>query len=855
MRHKNRFRSALSLITASACVFAAASNVLPEQSIQVDAAETTYLYGDLNIDGTVNVSDLALLKQYLVTEDYQLSDPAVRASDVTGDDAVTADDAKMMMDYLLGRIAGFTAGASFTISDELDVYWAIEATYGNAVYENYNEGFAGEAYVNYDNDLSSYISWTVDAEEGNNLLTFRYANGGTTDRLCKIYINGDTSQYYEISFPPTGGWTTWTESTIVVPLNAGSNVIRVVSGTNDGGPNMDYLTLASTDADSAPTKTDGPGTITGSGQYQVENLDRGVIAVNTGKGILVSWRILGTDDANTVYKVYKNGVNEVIYEGTINSASCYLDSSGTTSDWYTVDVYQAGACTEFACFATQLYENVSSGGVMNVPLNIPAGVTTPDGVTCTYSANDCTVGDVDGDGQYEIIVKWNPSNAQDNSKAGYTGNVYVDCYELDGTQRWRIDLGINIRAGAHYTQLVCGDFDADGKAELCMKTSDGTKDGQGNVIGNASADYRNSSGYVLSGNEYYTLFDGETGKALDTINYNPPRGTVSDWGDGYGNRVDRFLGAVMYIDGRQCAVTVRGYYTRMTAACYTVENDKLVEKWYFDSNNSSCAAAYGGGNHNCMPADVDGDGNFELILGAACIDDDGTLLWGNGNGHGDAMHLGCFEQNSSKLYLWVCHEVSPYGCSLIDPATGATIFRIEAGGDTGRGIAGNYISGNNSAEFANGGDGNLYNLKGEVIGTWAGITKWGMNSNVYWDGDLEREVLDRTMVDGYGKGREFTGSDMAYNNSSKSNACLTADLFGDWREEMIFASGDSTKLRIVSTTYATEYGICSLMHNPQYRCQVAGQNISYNQPPNTSFWLGTGDALPGMPDVYSISGQ
>lgn len=848
---KRKLGKTLQVLTALA-ICAGSLSAVPASDIRA-AEESVYLYGDPNRDGIISTSDLSAVKAYLLSN-YQPNDSMiVKSMDVTGDGDVTDADAKLLAEYILGKASAFTAGVYVPAQTLPDVYWAIEATYHEAIEETINSGFAGEAYVNYHNNANSYIVWNVDAEQsGNYAVSFRYANGTSSDRTCRLYLSGDRTQYYEISFPSTGTWTDWQTTTVVLPLTAGSNIIKLQSALESGGPNVDYLALAPTSEETAIAKEITPGTVIGSGKYQADDLNRGAIAVNTGNGILVSWRMLATDDENTVYKVYRNGVNQVLYEGTIANATCYLDKNGTTADWYTVDVYQAGACTEFACYATQLYNKVSSGGVMSIPLSIPNGVTTPDGVTCTYSPNDCTVGDVDGDGEYEIILKWDPSNAKDNAQSGYTGNVYIDCYKLNGKQLWRIDLGRNIRAGAHYTQMVCGDFDSDGKAELCMKTSDGTVDGQGTVIGNANADYRNSSGYILTGNEYYTLFDGETGKALDTIDYKPARGNVSGWGDNYGNRVDRFLGAVTYIDGKQCAITVRGYYTRLTAVCYTVVNDKLVEKWYFDTNNAANSAAFGDGNHNCMTADVDGDGNFELVLGASCIDDDGSLLWCNENGHGDAMHLGPFQRNSDKIYLWCCHENAPFGCSLIDAATGKTIFRNTGTKDTGRCMAGNFIAGNGGTELACGSNGNLYDLQGNAVGSWSEITKWGMNSAVYWDGDLEREVLDRTMVDKYGVGRLFTGSDMAYNNGSKSNACLTADILGDWREEMIFGSGDGSMLHIVSTAYETQYGMHTLMQDAQYRCQVAGQNITYNQPPNPSFWLGTGDPTPAQPSVYLV---
>ena len=299
-------------------------------------------------------------------------------------------------------------------------------------------------------------------------------------------------------------------------------------------------------------KTDAVSSVT------VEYLDRGISAINTGSGMLVSWRYLANDDNNAEFNLYRN--DTLVYTSKAGNSTCYLDKDGNASSIYKVETVSGGKV-----ISSDTCKMISNNSYFDIKMDVPTGSG------CTYSPNDCSVGDVDGDGQYEIFVKWDPSNSKDNSQKGKTGNVYIDCYRLDGTKLWRIDLGVNIRAGAHYTQFLVADFDLDGKAEMTCKTADGTVDGQGNVIGDKSKDYRNSNGYILSGPEYYTLFDGATGKALDTVNYEYPRGDVSKWGDKYGNRVDRFLGAVCYLDGNKpSAVSVRGYYTRMTAVAYDV---------------------------------------------------------------------------------------------------------------------------------------------------------------------------------------------------------------------------------------------------------------------------------------------
>lgn len=579
----------------------------------------------------------------------------------------------------------------------------------------------------------------------------------------------------------------------------------------------------------------------------VEKLDRGITAINTGNGMLVSWRYLANDTENTTFKLYRN--DELIYTSEKDMSTCYLDKDGSASSVYRVDSIENGSVK-----SSETCTLISNNSYFDIPMDVPKAQTS--GVS--YSPNDCTVGDVDGDGQYEIFVKWDPSNSKDNSQKGKTDKVFIDCYKLDGSKLWRIDLGVNIRAGAHYTQMLVADFDSDGKAELICKTADGTIDGTGVTIGDGSKDYRNSSGYVLTGSEFLTLFDGATGKALDTINYKPERGTVSKWGDKYGNRVDRFLGAVAYLDGEHpSAITVRGYYTRMTACAYDVKDKKLVERWYFDTGNDSSKDGYGDGNHNCMPADVDGDGKQELILGSTCLDDDGSVLWCYNKGHGDAMHLGDLLPNRKGLELWICHEDKPYGVSLLDASNGKVIFHKDGSGDTGRCCADNVWAGNDGAEF--------WGLNNDVFdadGNTLSCRRPAINFLSYWDGDLEREILDGytdspatiSKMQDDGKLTTLLSTDGFYTcNTTKGTPCLSADLFGDWREELIVRASDSKSIRIYTTNYETDYRITTLMHDAQYRNQVAGQNIAYNQPPHASFYLGSDQPLPNRPNVTVLN--
>ncbi|MFK0525490.1 rhamnogalacturonan lyase [Paenibacillus illinoisensis] len=581
------------------------------------------------------------------------------------------------------------------------------------------------------------------------------------------------------------------------------------------------------------------------GTRQMEFLDRGVVAVKTGTGVFVSWRLLGTEGSNVSFNVYRDGTK--VNASPITNSTNLQDASGTSSSKYTVRAV-VGGTEQSASAAASVWGN----NYLSVPLSVPAGGTTPDGVAYTYSANDASAGDLDGDGEYELIVKWDPSNSKDNSQSGYTGEVFIDAYKLNGTRLWRISLGKNIRAGAHYTQFMVYDLDGDGKSEVAMKTADGSKDGTGTVIGDASKDYRNSSGYVLSGPEFLTIFNGQTGKALSTVNYEPARGNVSDWGDNYGNRVDRFLAAIAYLDGEHPSlVMARGYYTRTVLVAYNWRNGQLTKQWTFDSNTSGNSGYAGQGNHNLSVADVDGDGKDEIIYGAMAVDDNGKGLYTTGLHHGDAMHLSDLDPDRAGLEVFQVHETpSNAGVEFRDARTGQLIWGIPTTKDIGRGMAADIDPRYKGAEVW--ADGGLYTAKGQKIGT---TLPSSTNFGIWWDGDLLRELLDSNRIDKWDYANSktvnlLTASGVSSNNGTKSTPNLQADLFGDWREEVVWRTSDSSALRIYTTTAVTDKRIYTLMHDPVYRLGIAWQNVAYNQPPHTGFYLGEGMSTPPVPNIH-----
>ena len=579
-------------------------------------------------------------------------------------------------------------------------------------------------------------------------------------------------------------------------------------------------------------------------QRQMENLDRGLIAIRTaGDSAYIGWRLLETEPDQIAFNLYRrSGTAKPVRlnKTPIKESTNYVDGtiSFAVDNSYFVKAELNGKEQE-ASKSFTIKANAPAQQYINIPLKTPAG----------YSPNDASAGDLDGDGEYEIILH-QTGKSIDTPSPGISGQPIFQAYKMDGTLLWEINLGKNIREGAHYTQFMVYDLDGDGIAEFACKTADGTIDGVGKVIGDSAKDYRNPDkssgtfyGKILDGPEYFTIFSGRTGKALATTNYIPNRLPLNGWNghggnggsDATGNRVDRFLACVAYLDGVHPSVVMcRGYYGRSVLAAWDWRDGKLTSRWVFDSKDGENAFS-GQGNHNLAVADVDGDGKDEIIYGSMVVDDNGKGLFSTGFRHGDAIHVGKLMPDRQGLQVFGVHEIeektSGPGATVYDAMTGEVLYKGSMNKDVGRGVAEDIDPSNPGAEMWYSGSDGLLNMKGERIGDTPSST----NFLIWWDGDLSRELLDGNHIDKYRIGRLFTAEGCVSNNGTKSTPALSADLFGDWREEVIFRTADNQNLRIYTTTTPTKYRICTLMRDPQYRLGVATENVGYNQPPHTGF--------------------
>lgn len=604
-------------------------------------------------------------------------------------------------------------------------------------------------------------------------------------------------------------------------------------------------------------------------QREMEALDRGLVAVRQEDGtVFTSWRMLGTDPEGVAFHLYRvsGGKEQRVNDQPLEGATCRVDGLPGEAEAYVVRPVTGGKEG-----APSGRAKVLGADFIEIPIQPIEG----------YRPGDASAGDLDGDGEYEIVLH-QVSGGRDNSFNGITGTPVLDAYKLDGTHLWRIDLGINIREGEHYTQFMVYDLDGDGRAEIACKTADGTKDGTGKVIGDKDKDWRNKEadsqryGRILSGPEFFTIFDGKTGAALKTVDFIPGRDPIDGWGgiggnggnDSYGNRCDRFLACVAYLDGKRPSVVMsRGVYGRTVLAAWDWRGGELTSRWVFDSGVGKApydkASPYSGmGGHALSVADVDGDGKDEIVYQAMTIDDNGKGLYSTGRRHGDALHVGDFDpaRPGAELYLVTENEEETVrfqtpGAGLHDAKTGSLLWSHSPGVDISDGVVADIDPRHPGAEVW-GGRGGLRTIQGKEIGARPRIADWV----IWWDGDLLREIYGGFSVFKWDvkEGREeriFSAEPPFAGGRAGMRPTLAADLLGDWREELVVPGPGGKSLRLYTTTIPTEHRLTTLMHDPQYRLSVAWQNVSYNKPPHPSFFLGHGMKPPVRMEVKVAGGS
>ncbi len=596
---------------------------------------------------------------------------------------------------------------------------------------------------------------------------------------------------------------------------------------------------------------------------QTETIDRGLVAIAVGPTeSYISWRLLPEDRNRTAFDVFKqqeDGSFVKINRKALRKGTNFTDTDYNAEQETTYRVIARKSNVSQDIFSDYtLAANTVGENFIRIPLQTLPG----------HTPGDCSIGDLDGDGQYEIIVK-QEMRPRDNSGSGMTGQTKLEAYRLNGEFLWRIDLGKNIREGAHYTQFMVYDFDGDGCAEIICKTADGTVDGLGNVIGDAEADWRELNnpreGHILKGPEYLTVFKGLTGEALTTVPYVPARHSnlypteeelTAVWGDGKGNRSDRYLACVAYLDGQRPSVVMcRGYYTRSTLTAWNFRDGKLELLWMFDSDDPAHPenrAFRGQGNHNISVADVDGDGFDEIVYGNMVVDHDGTGMYSTGIGHADAMHLSDLDPDLPGLEVFNTQEpVGAYGMNFRSagskeilwnvPTDSVAVSKERKKQGPGRAVSFDIdprYRGNECWVFG-GGISGLYSCKGVKI---SDNTPRSCNFAVWWDADPQRELLDRNMVFKYNWQNDaldtlFVAENCTSNNGTKSTPALSADIFGDWREEVILRTRDNKELRIFTTPIPCDTRRTCLLFDPVYRLGIAWQNVTYNIPPHVSYYM------------------
>ena len=610
-----------------------------------------------------------------------------------------------------------------------------------------------------------------------------------------------------------------------------------------------------------------------------DNASLGDYKQHTGK-VLVSWRMLPGDDANTSFDLYRTiGTGtETKIATNIKNRTCYQDGSASKTNDNHYRLTYSGSTETLSTYTLTKKQVVGGLPYISIPLADTKDVYE-NTAKVVYTANDVSVGDLDGDGEFEIVVKRlqsvkdaNGNVISDGTGAGYSQQdclwaVIWDAYKLDGTLLWRVKGGPGIILG-NSSSFAIADFDGDGCAEMAIRTCEGTVFGDGQQIpdtnGDGKIDYRtwgnlNSSSpgwvdhYNSAGPEFISIIDGKTGAELARDNF-IDRETSNSWGDAYWKRACSFRVGVGCFDetGLPSVVLGRGVYGHSVIEAWDWRDGQLAKKWRFDTNDKGTGkdgkkhSTYASqGNHSLNVADLDGDGLDEVMYGSMAVDHDGIGLWNTGLGHGDANHVGKFLPGREGLQMYHCLETGKTMVALHDALDGSVIWKKDAASDNdmGRCMVADYSPNTPGCEFCYY-KSDLFNQDGGSTGiSTASNWKLGFAAAVWFDGSLSRQGLsEEGIIHSVPNGRTFTmwRYSMAMINGTKGNTSWYGDLVGDWREEVILPDASRlADIKIFSTWYPTIHKFYWLMTDHCYWLSCLNENIGYNQPTNTGYYLGS----------------
>ena len=624
-------------------------------------------------------------------------------------------------------------------------------------------------------------------------------------------------------------------------------------------------------------------TIGVSAQRVTDKLDRGLVAVpGASGGNFVSWKIFGEEYYDVTYNLYRDGVK-------VNNApltvSNYTDTGGRQTSRYQVAAVVRGVEQERSAEVTRWgsqYKDVTIKGVTN---------RNGKNVTSKYEINDVSLGDVDGDGTVEFIIKRNNTGGDLNESSNKTDFNLYECYNLKGERLWWIDLGPNLMAGPdEQWDLVAFDWDQDGKAECVMRGADNmiihTASGKAINIGNMNY-YAPRDEYTHQGAEYLLYLNGETGEPYGwdgADNWTPmayplPRFETGEsdyaavWGKAdTGHRSSKHYFGAPFLNGRKASIFLgRGCYTRHKFCALDVDpvTHQLTQRWRWNEYSSS-SPYFGQGYHNFQIADVDWDGRDEIMFGSMVIDDNGKGLFSTGLGHGDAQHCSDLDPYRHGQEQFTCNETSP-ACTYFNATTGQIYYRLQSTGDDGRALCANFSNQFPGSLGRSTQSGLVSTVADKVVeggpaaeGTNDALYWSHLNQRIYWDGDLCDEVFDSpgsnarngaVYKPGGGRLITFDGTNTA--NSSKNNPGAIADILGDWREEVVMRNGTqgATTIRIFTTNTPTTYGLYTLWHDHQYRNAMVWQCVGYNQPPHKSYFVGQMEGITVAPPPLTMTGR